>query len=364
MKIGDILNALERFAPLAFQESYDNSGLQVGLTKVEATGVLLCLDVTEEVIDEAISLGYNLIISHHPLIFKPIKNITYNSYIDKCIVKAIKNNITIYSAHTNLDNIIRGVNYSIADELELKSLHVLRPQTDVMMQLVTFVPIQSLEKVRTALFNIGAGRLGDYDSCSFVLQGLGTYKAQEHAHPYIGEIGELHTEDEVRLEMVFFSHMKDKVIETLLENHPYEMPAYDLHKIYSKTDEIGSGLIGEISEPINAEQFILKLKKIFNAKKIAYSGDINKTIKKIAVCGGSGAFLIEDAIKKSADIFITGEIKYHEMAGYNDKIILLEFGHYESEQYTQKLLLKYINKEFPNCKIRTTSINTNFKKYF
>lgn len=362
MKIGDILDTLERFAPLSFQDSFDNAGLQVGLTKVEATGVLLCLDVTESVIDEAIGLGYNLIISHHPLIFKPVKSITGKNYVERCIMKAIQHNITIYSAHTNLDNILNGVNHKIAEMLNMRNLKVLHPSTDCLMKLVTFVPVNDFQKLQRALFAIGCGHVENYDSCSFYNEGVGTFRALEGANPYVGEVHEFHKEPEIRLETTFYSYMKDLVIRTLLENHPYEKPAYDIISLYGLDTSVGSGLVGDV-ECIDAVAFLNIVKEQFGVARLGYSGNLNRNIKRVAICGGAGAFLINDAMRENADVFITGEIKYHEFCGNEDKIILAEIGHYESEQFTQDLLLDFLREKLDIGNIKKTNIGTNLKKY-
>ncbi|MDE6986029.1 MAG: Nif3-like dinuclear metal center hexameric protein, partial [Bacteroides acidifaciens] len=229
MKIKEIVSALERFAPLPLQDGFDNAGLQIGLTEAEATGALLCLDVTEAVLDEAIALGYNLVISHHPLIFKGYKSITGKDYVERCILKAIKNDIVIYSAHTNLDNAQGGVNYKIAEKIGLKNLKVLEPKENSLVKLVTFVPNAQADAVREALFAAGCGSIGNYDSCSYNLKGEGTFRANEGAHPFCGTVGELHREDEVRIETILPVYKKAEVVKALLSVHPYEEPAFDLY---------------------------------------------------------------------------------------------------------------------------------------
>lgn len=363
MEIGDILSALERFAPLSFQEDFDNAGLQLGLTKVETTGVLLCLDITEEVIDEAIGLNCNLIVSHHPLLFRPVKSITGKNYVERCIIKAIKNDITIYSAHTNLDNIYRGVNMEIADRLGLKNLKILRPQTDAMMKLVTFVPSASVDAVRNALFDAGCGRIGNYDSCSYTSHGKGTFRALEGASPFVGNLNEYHTEEEERLEVVFYSYMKNKVLDTLLSVHPYETPAYDIYELYGKTSDTGSGMVGDLEVPVTAFDFMNKIKETFNVERLAFSGSGDRIVRRVALCGGAGSFLLGDALREKADLFMTGEIKYHEMCGFENEIVMAETGHYESEQFTQHLLERYLKEEFGDLNIVITKIGTNLKKY-
>ena len=240
MKIKEIVSALERFAPLPLQDGFDNAGLQIGLTDAETTGALLCLDVTEAVLDEAIASGCNLIISHHPLIFKGYKSITGKDYVERCILKAIKNDIVIYSAHTNLDNAPGGVNFKIAEKIGLKNVRILDPKESSLIKLVTFVPSAQAEEVRNALFTAGCGCIGNYDSCSYNTEGEGTFRAQEGSHPFCGTVGELHHETEVRIETILPEYKKGEVIRALLSKHPYEEPAYDLyplHNSWPKSDQ-------------------------------------------------------------------------------------------------------------------------------
>ena len=248
MKIKEIVSALERFAPLPLQDGFDNAGLQIGLTDAETTGALLCLDVTEAVLDEAIALGYNLVISHHPLIFKGYKSITGKDYVERCILKAIKNDIVIYSAHTNLDNAQGGVNYKIAEKIGLKNLKVLEPKENSLIKLVTFVPDAQADSVREVLFAAGCGNIGNYDSCSYSLKGEGTFRAKEGTHPFCGTIGELHHENEVRIETILPIYKKAEVIKALLSVHPYEEPAFDLYPLQNDWLQAGSGIVGELDE--------------------------------------------------------------------------------------------------------------------
>ena len=351
MKIKQIVSALERFAPLPLQDGFDNAGLQIGLTEAEATGALLCLDVTEAVLDEAIALGYNLVISHHPLIFKGYKSITGKDYVERCILKAIKNDIVIYSAHTNLDNAQGGVNYKIAEKIGLKNLKVLEPKENNLVKLVTFVPYAQADAVREALFAAGCGNIGDYDSCSYNLKGEGTFRAKEGTHPFCGTIGELHHEEEVRIETILPSFKKAETIKALLAAHPYEEPAFDIYPLLNDWLQAGSGIVGELDESETELEFLKRIKKTFEVGQ------------RVALCGGAGAFLLPQAIRSGADVFITGEIKYHDYFGHEEDILMAEIGHYESEQYTKEIFSSIIRDFFPNFAIQLSKINTNHIKY-
>lgn len=363
MKIKEIVNALEIFAPLPLQDGFDNAGLQIGLTDAEATGALLCLDVTEAVVDEAITLGYNLIVSHHPLIFKGYKSITGRDYVERCILKAIKNDIVIFSMHTNLDNAPQGVNFKIAEIIGLKNLRILEPKANQLLKLVTFVPEAQDDEVRNALFAAGCGCIGNYDSCSYNLEGKGTFRAQPGTHPFCGEIGELHTEHEVRIETVLPAYLQGKVQKALIEAHPYEEPAYDFYPLQNEWAQAGSGLVGELEEPETETDFLHRVKKLFEVGCVKHSRMTGRLIQKVALCGGAGAFLLPKAVGAHADVFLTGEVKYHDYFSYENDILIAEIGHYESEQYTKDLLYSIIREKFPTLDVQLTRVNTNPIKY-
>ena len=363
MKIKEIVSALVRFAPLPLQDGFDNAGLQIGLTDAEATGALLCLDVTEAVLDEAIALGYNLVISHHPLIFKGYKSITGKDYVERCILKAIKNEIVIYSAHTNLDNAWGGVNFKMAEKIGLKNVRVLEPKENMLLKMVTFVPEAEANRVREALFEAGGGCIGKYDQCSYNTSGEGTFRAGEGTNPFCGNIGEFHTEKEIRIEIILPAYRRAEVLRALLNAHPYEEPAFDIFPLKNEWMQAGAGVIGELDAPETELEFLKQIKKTFEVGCIRHNKLIGREIQKVALCGGAGAFLIPLAIGNQADVFITGEIKYHEYFGHETDILLAEIGHYESEQYTKEIFYTLIRETFPNLEVQMTKVNTNPIKY-
>ena len=362
-RIKDIIRAIEEVAPLPLQESYDNSGIQVGNINQKATGALLCLDVTEEIIDEAIDLEFNLIISHHPLAFKPFKSLTGKNYIERCIIKACKNDLVVYSAHTNLDNAAGGVNYKLANLLGLQNLHILDPKKGNLLKLVTFVPEASAETVRTALFNANAGNIGNYDSCSFNTLGIGTFRASEVCNPFCGEINELHSENEIRIETIIPAYLKTSITRALLSVHPYEEPVFDFYPLENTWKQAGSGIVGEL--PIEEDElfFLQRIKDIFDLECVKHSTLTGKKIREVAICGGNGAFLIPDAITYGADIFITGEAKYNDFFDVEDKILLATIGHYESEICTKEIFFDIISKKFPTFATQISNTNLNPVKY-
>lgn len=363
MKIAQIIGAIEEFAPIPLQDNFDNSGVQTGDISQKAKGVLLCLDITEEVIDEALELDCNLIISHHPLLFHPIKTLTGKTYIERCIIKACKNDVVIYSAHTNIDNAPGGLNFYLAEKIGLQNIRILKPQKDGLLKLVTFVPTEQADRVRLALFNAGAGQTGNYDFCSFNLSGQGTFRAGEDTHPFIGEKGEIHQEEEIRIEVILPHYRKAAVAHALLMTHPYEEPVFDFYTLNNEWNQVGSGVVGELPSEESEESFLQKIKFAFQTQCLKHSPYTGRPIREVAICGGSGAFLIKDAIAYGADIFITGEAKYNDYYEVEDKILLAVLGHYETEVYTKELFFDIISKKIPNFVVHFSNINTNPVNY-
>lgn len=364
MKIKEIIQYLETIAPLALQESYDNSGLLVGNKDTEVTKVLISLDCIEDVVQEAIDKGCNLIISHHPIIFSGLKRLNGSNYIERTVIKAIQNNIALYAIHTNLDNVLyNGVNQKIAQKLGLENTKILSPKGDILCKLVTFCPTANAQQVRDAIFSAGAGHIGNYNECSFNSEGIGTFKGNDGATPFVGNVGEQHQEEEVRIETVFPVYLQGAVVNALLQTHPYEEVAYDIYALKNKHAQIGAGIIGTLSQAIDADDFLALLKNELKAEGIRYT-PINKKIHKVAVCGGSGSFLLRDAIAQNADALVTADFKYHQFFDAEDKLMIADVGHYESEQYTIELLAEILNKKFSTFAVLFSQVNTNPIKYY
>ncbi len=364
MKIVEIIKVLEKTAPLLLQESYDNAGLLTGSSDWDCTGIICTLDATEEVVLEACKKGCNLIVAHHPIIFSGLKKITGKNYIEKTVIAAIKNDIAIYAIHTNLDNILKGVNDKIADKLGLVNRKVLTPKTGQLMKLFTFVPLTDADQVRNALFETGAGNIGNYSETSFNVQGTGTFKGNEASRPHVGEQGKRHEENEVKIEVVFPSWLQFDIVAALKIAHPYEEVAYDIVSLSNDFQQVGGGLIGELPEPMDEVMVLNMLKTGFGLSVIKHTPLLGKKIKTIALCGGAGSFLINKAIAVGADFYITGDIKYHEFFDANSKIVVADIGHWESEQYTSELLVELLQYNFPTFAILKTEVDTNPVKYF
>ena len=359
MQFQRIIGTLEKWAPPVLQESYDNAGLLTGHPSQECTGVLCTLDVTEKVIAEALATNCNLIVAHHPLIFTPLKRITGSNPVERNIIQAIKHDIGIYAIHTNLDNILEGVNGKIADKLGITNRRVLEPKVDTLRKLYTFVPIDHIEKVRNALFEAGAGHIGQYSECSFTSEGQGTFRAAPGASPYVGAINQRHVEKEMKLEVIFPFHLMNTIIESLKQSHPYEEVAFDVVRLVNSHDATGSGLIGLLENAISEQEFLSLVKNAFDPQVIRHTTLRNKPVQTVSVCGGAGSFLTKKARAAGADVFLSADFKYHEFFEGDEKMLLCDIGHFESEQFTIDLLAEYLTGNFPTFAIRKSATRTN-----
>ncbi len=363
MKIKELVSWLEELAPPNLQESYDNSGLLVGNPDQEISGVMLCLDSTEDVLDEAISAGCNLVIAHHPIIFSGLKRITGKNYIERVVIKAIKAGISIYACHTNLDNVKNGVNSKIAEKIGLSNVSILLPKNNLLRKLVTYCPIENSDPVRMALFSAGAGMIGDYDQCSFSSTGIGTFRPGDQAKPFVGEIGKLNRENEERIEVIYENRKESAILKALFTTHPYEEVAYDIYNLNNSFSEVGSGMIGDLAKPMNERDFLVFLKSALKTACVRHSGEIRRDIRKVAICGGSGSFLLEDAVRQGADAFVSADFKYHQFFDADGRILIADVGHYESEQFTMELIKDYILKKNATFAVRLTKVITNSVHY-
>lgn len=359
MNVKSICELIEEVAPLALQESYDNAGLLVGDSQMEITSVLLCIDITEEVVEEAIQKKCNLIISHHPLIFSGLKRLTGQNLVQRCVVKAIKNDIAIYAAHTNLDNVLHGVSGKMAEKISLKNLRILQPKRNSLLKLITYVPRLHSYRVRQSLFDAGAGRIGNYDSCSFNADGSGTFRGNGNAQPFVGNINKLHIEPETKIEVILPEYLKFKVLDSLLKSHPYEEPAYDFIPLKNDWNTVGAGVVGELEEAEDEAAFLQRLKTVFQVSAIRHTDFLNKKIKRVALCGGAGSSFLPDAISADADVYISGDFKYHEFFDAEKRILIADIGHFESEQFTKDIFYEIITKKMPTFAVQISDSKTN-----
>jgi len=354
---------LEEMAPLAYAEDFDNVGLLIGNLETETTGILVCHDALESVIDEAIAKNCNLIVCFHPIIFNGLKKITGKNYVEKAIVKAIQNNIAIYAVHTALDNHPEGVNKVFGNALGLINTKILIPKENHIQKLVTFTVPENVEKVRNALFEAGAGTIGNYENCSFTSKGMGTYMGNENSNPEIGERFEFIEAEEIKIEVTFEKQLESKILKALFENHIYEEVAYEITALQNKHQNTGMGMIGELENPMNEKEFLLFVKDKMQCEAIRHSDFIGQPIKKVALLGGAGSFAIANAISAGADVFLTADLKYHQFYEAEKQIILADIGHFESERYTKNYIVDFLRKKILNFAIILSEENTNPVKY-
>ncbi len=364
MKIKEITGFLETIAPVQLQESYDNAGLLAGDPEWDCTGIIVALDTIEDVIAEAMEKKCNLVVAHHPIIFGGLKKLAGRTYVERTVIKAIKNDIAIYAIHTNLDNVLHGVNGKIADLLGLVNRQPLLPKQGLLKKLFVFVPSTHAEKVRDAIFSAGAGHIGNYSECSFNAAGDGTYLAKEGANPFMGKVGERHTEPEIKMEIVFQPWLQEAIISAMLAAHPYEEVAYDIIALENAWASAGSGLLGQLPQPMSETAFLTLLKDSFGLKLVKHTGLRGKQVSKIAVCGGAGSFLTKTAIAAGADVYVTADIKYHEFFDADRRLVLADIGHYESEQHSISLVFDILKQKYPTFAVLKTGVNTNPVHYF
>lgn len=364
MKIKDVVATLEALAPPSLQEGYDNAGLITGDENATCTGILVSLDATPAIVDEAIQKRCNLVVSHHPIIFTGLKKVTGKNYVQKAVINSIKNDIALYAIHTNLDNIVNGVNGRIASLIGLQNISVLAPKENQLKKLCTFVPVSDADKVRQAIHDAGGGHIGNYEECSFNAEGFGTFKGGVETNPYVGQRGELHRELEIKIEVIFPAWLEGRIVKALQASHPYEEVAYDIIRLENRFATIGSGVIGELAMPVDASIFLKILKEKFKLHVIRHTELSDQPVRRVAICGGAGSFLIPNALAANADLFITSDIRYHEFFDADSKMVIADIGHYESEQFTINLLQEFLEQKFPTFAVLKTEVNTNPVRYF
>jgi len=364
MKIKEVTHYLEQWAPLAYQESYDNAGLLVGDADANVTGVLVTLDATEAVVDEAVAKGCNLVVAHHPIVFKGLKKLNGRNYVERTVIKAIKNDVALYAAHTNLDSVVGGVNYKIAEKLRLQNVRILAPKGDILTKLAVFVPVDHTQTLLDALYSAGAGQIGAYKHCSFRVGGTGTFKPLEGANPAIGQVGTDEEVSEHRVEVVFPAHLESRMVAAMRQAHPYEVPAYDLYPLRNTNQEVGSGAVGELETPMSAPDFLAYLKEAMQLNVIRYTALLDKPIRRVAVCGGAGGFLLNDAVRAGADVFVTADYKYHEFFDADGRIVVADIGHYESEVFTKELIQQHLLKKITTFAVILSETITNPVNYY
>ncbi|AWH83646.1 Nif3-like dinuclear metal center hexameric protein [Flavobacterium album] len=359
MKIKDIIAILEEMAPLAYAEDFDNVGLLTGNASDEAKGVLVCHDALENVIDEAIAKNCNVVVCFHPILFSGLKKITGKNYVERAVIKAIKNDIAIYAVHTALDNHKHGVNRIFCDALGLKNTKILVPKEGFIRKLVTYTIAENHEKLRNALFDAGAGNIGNYENCSFNSQGLGTYQGNADSNPQIGERGEFTETQEIKIEVTFEKHLEGKILKALFSNHVYEEVAYEIYSLENRHQNIGLGMTGELKTPMTEKEFLEFVKEKMQAGGIRHSAFTGRDVRKVAVLGGSGSFAIKSAIAAGADVFLTADLKYHQFYEAEGKLLLADIGHFESERFTKDYMAGFLSERIAHIPVVLSGEDTN-----
>ncbi|HEX4886729.1 MAG TPA: Nif3-like dinuclear metal center hexameric protein [Luteibaculaceae bacterium] len=364
MNIRQVTALLEQWAPRAYQESYDNAGLICGDPNRPCTGVMVCLDSLESVLDEALATGCNLVVAHHPIVFSGLKKITGATYIERVVIKAIKNDVAIYAIHTNLDNVYGGVNFKMAEVLGLSQCRVLKPKTEQLCKLVVYGLEADVQKIKAGLFNAGAGHIGNYDQCSFTHAGTGTFRPNDQAQPFLGQSGAQEQVDEHRCEVLAPRYLVHHLVEVAKSLSSYEELAYDVLPLLNAHPYMGSGLLGVLPEAMDFADFLQRVKERFGAGVLRYTTPVGKTVKTIALCGGSGSFCLPYAIEQKADVLLTADFKYHQFFDADGKLAIVDIGHYESEQFTIQLIADFLKEKITTFAVRLTSVNTNPVNYF
>ncbi len=364
MIIKEIISVLEEMAPTAYAEDFDNVGLLVGNQNEICTGVLVCHDALEEVIDEAIANNCNMVVCFHPILFSGLKKITGKNYVERAVLKAIKNDIAIFAVHTALDNHKEGVNKIMCNALGLTQTKILIPKEKFIKKLTTYTVPNNVDAVKHALFLAGAGAIGNYSECSFTSTGTGSFKPNTLANPTVGKQDVLEETEEIKIEVIFEKHLESKIIQALLKAHIYEEVAYQIVSLDNAHQEIGLGMIAELPQEMEETEFLQLVKDKMECGGIRHSALLGKKIKKVAVLGGSGSFAIKAAISQGADAFLTADLKYHQFYEAENKLLLCDIGHFESERFTKNYIFDYITKKIRNFAIILSQENTNPVKYF
>jgi len=353
MRVRDIQQILESWAPKEIAWERDNIGLQAGDPAAVVRGILVALDVTEEVIAEAVRRKANLLVSHHPLLFRPLSAVTMQSARGRCIRALMQSGINLYSAHTNLDFTRGGTSFALAQALGLTDVEFLRMPYEVQRKVVTFVPPAEAERVARAMADAGAGIIGNYDSCSFAGPGTGTFRGNERSRPAIGKRGVLEHASETRLEMMVPRWRLGDVIGAMHRAHPYEEVAYDVYPLENRSREHGMGIIGNARRPVTLRVFLNDLKRRLGVPALRCTGDMRRTVRRVAACGGSGTELMDEAARRGADVFVTADVRYHSFHDVEASMALVDAGHFETELPVVRAVVEHLRAA---CRARHATV--------
>jgi len=364
MTISEVISKIEHRIPLQQAEDFDNVGLLCGYPDRNVSGILVCHDALENVVDEAIQKNCNLIVCFHPIIFSGLKSLTGKNYVERAVLKAIENKIAIYAIHTAFDNDFFGVNHGICSQLWLKDLKILQPKKNNLKQLTVFVPKDQSEQVKEALFSAGAGNIGFYDECSFTLNGNGTFRPTEGSNPFSGQQDVRENADEDMISVIFEGYKQGRIVSAMKAAHPYEEVAHQIYQLENDNQHTGLGMYGDLEEGMDEKDFLRSVKEKFGLEVIKHSDFTGKKIKRVGVLGGSGASGIKAALSQKCDAYLTGDIKYHDYFLAESKMMICDIGHYESEQFVTQQLFEILSQKFSTFAISKSIEKTNPVNYF
>ena len=364
MKIKEFIKHFEQIIPIKQAEDFDNVGLLCGNPDRKISGVLVAHDALESVIDEAVEKNFNMVLCFHPIIFSGLKSITGKNYVERAVLKALENKVAIYAIHTAFDNDYFGVNYKICEVLGLKNQNILMPKQNQLKKLEVYVPVESAENLKNAFFEAGAGNIGFYDECSFSINGNGTFRPLEGSNPVTGNHNERENANEVLLSVIFEDYKKNQILFAMKQNHPYEEVAYQLISLENENQYTGLGRFGDLENEMEESDFLKFVKEKFNLNVIRYNSLPHKKIKRVGVLGGSGASGIKSAMSAKCDAYLTGDVKYHDFFSGEDKMLICDIGHFESEQFVTQQLFEILSEKFTTFAVAKTSQKTNPVNYF
>lgn len=364
MTIKDVISKIEKRISISQAEDFDNVGLLCGLPERNVSGILVCHDALENVVEEAIVKNCNLIVCFHPIIFSGLKSLTGKNYVERAVLKAIENKIAIYAIHTAWDNDFFGVNAGICNHLGLKNLNILQPKKNNLKQLNVYVPKDHSENLKEALFDAKAGNIGFYDECSFTTEGSGTFRPIAGSKPFSGEQNVRENADEVMISVIFESFKQNQIVSEMKSAHPYEEVAHQIISLDNENQYSGLGMFGEFETEMDEAEFLKFVKDKFNLEIIKHSDFTGKKIKRVGVLGGSGASGIKSALAKKCDAYLTGDLKYHDYFLAESKMLLCDIGHYESEQFVGEQLFEILSQNFSTFAVLKSSEKTNPVNYF
>jgi len=352
MRLNDVIAVLEALAPLSLAESWDNVGLLVGDRSGNVSRILTCLTLTPDVADEAVRTGAQLIVTHHPVLFKAVQRLTSDTVEGRTLLNLLRHDIAVFSPHTAWDNAPQGINRQLAELLDLTDIHPLRPQPRDELKIVTFVPAENLSAVQRAVWDVGGGVIGEYRDCSFVLEGTGTFFGSDAANPAVGQAGRLEEVAESRVEFVCPASLLTSALTALRQAHPYEEPAIDVYPLRSTATDGGSGRCGRLTTPMSLRDLSRRVQERLPAARIEIVGDPTLKIERLGIACGAAAEYWKDALRNGCQALLTGEARFHTAIEIRDAgFAMILAGHYATERLGMERLAELLARECPGVAV-------------